>query len=72
MNQGAFLRHGVRIRRAFQAVPKVVGVRGKVLQILHNLLRNAKYALDEGAATEKTIEVRIEARLGRDGAGCGG
>jgi len=60
MSQGAFLRHGVTIRREFSPTPKVTGERGKILQILHNLLRNAKYALDEGATPDKAIEMRIE------------
>ena len=62
MNQGAFERGGVTVRRAFEPVPKILGERGKTLQILDNLLRNAKEAF-EGArsATEKAIEIRIEA-----------
>lgn len=61
MSQGAFLRHGVKLRRAFEPMPKITGERGKILQILHNLLRNAKHAVDESSTIEKTIEVRIEA-----------
>jgi PAS domain S-box-containing protein len=61
MSQSAFMRHGVQIRREFQPMPKIAAERGKVLQILHNLLRNAKYALDDGKASEKTITLRIEA-----------
>jgi C4-dicarboxylate-specific signal transduction histidine kinase len=61
MSHGAFLRHGVEIQRKIQRIPKVAGQRGKILQILHNLLRNAKHALDEASATEKTIAIRIEA-----------
>jgi PAS domain S-box-containing protein len=60
MSQGAFVRHGVRIERKYQPVPKVTGERGKILQILNNLYRNAKYAVDDSSATEKTIEIRIE------------
>ena len=60
MSHGAFVRHGVQVQRQFQPVPKITGERGKLLQILHNLIRNAKYALDEAAVTEKTIEIRIE------------
>jgi signal transduction histidine kinase len=61
MSQGAFLRHGVTLRREFTPMPKIRGERGKILQILHNLLRNAKHALDESSTLEKTIEIRIEA-----------
>jgi C4-dicarboxylate-specific signal transduction histidine kinase len=61
ISYGAFLRHGVTIRRDFKPTPKIIGERGKILQILHNLLRNAKHAVDEASTIEKTIEVRIEA-----------
>jgi PAS domain S-box-containing protein len=60
MSHGAFLRHGVTIRREFSGTPKIIGERGKILQILHNLLRNAKYAVDDGGAVDKTIIVKIE------------
>jgi signal transduction histidine kinase len=55
------MRHGVQILREFESVPKILGERGKILQILHNLLRNAKYALDDSKASEKTITLCIEA-----------
>jgi len=61
MSQGAFLRHGVKLRREFGLVPKITGERGKILKILHNLLRNAKHAVDESSVIDKAIEVRIEA-----------
>jgi PAS domain S-box-containing protein len=60
ISQASFLRHGVRIQREFQSAPKITGERGKILQILHNLYRNAKHALDESATTDKTIQVCIE------------
>lgn len=60
ISQGSFLRHGVQIEREFRAVPKITGERGKILQILHNLLRNAKHALDDGTNPDKIIEIRIE------------
>lgn len=61
MSQGGFLRHGAEVLREFQAVPKIVGERGKVLQILNNLFSNAKYAVDQSAGEGHTIEIRIEA-----------
>lgn len=61
MSQGAFLRHGVRIERKSQPVPMITGERGKILQILNNLYRNAKCAVDESSATEKTIEISVGA-----------
>ncbi len=59
MNIGAFQRHQVVVERQFSAVPHVRVDRHKVLQILINLLRNAKYALDEVKHTDKRITVSI-------------
>jgi signal transduction histidine kinase len=61
MNTGALLRHNVRAVRDFAAVPPILAERGKVLQILINLIRNAKYACDEGTQHDKFITLRIEA-----------
>jgi PAS domain S-box-containing protein len=59
MNVSAFERHGVTLGRQFTAVPLVLVDRHKVLQILINLLRNAKYALDESKRIDKRITVSI-------------
>ncbi|MBA3960727.1 MAG: PAS domain S-box protein [Chthoniobacterales bacterium] len=50
MNVSAFERHGVVLERKFSSVPPVRVDRHKVLQILINLLRNAKYAPGSGTA----------------------
>jgi PAS domain S-box-containing protein len=60
MNSAALLRHDIGVVREFQPAPPVFAERGKVLQILINLIRNAKYALDEGRASDKVITLRIE------------
>ncbi|HVW22019.1 MAG TPA: ATP-binding protein [Opitutaceae bacterium] len=60
MNALALLRHDVNTVREFEVVPPVLAERGKVLQILINLIRNAKYALDEGRGPEKTLTLRID------------
>jgi signal transduction histidine kinase len=59
MNAGALVRHDVRVVRDFTPVSLLHGERGKVLQILVNLIRNAKYAADEGGSTDKVITLRI-------------
>ncbi len=61
INASAFSRHGVTLVRAFQDVPKVTVDKHKVLQILINLLRNAKYAMDDSGKSEKTLTVAIRA-----------
>jgi PAS domain S-box-containing protein len=60
MNAAALIRHNVSLVRDYQPVPAVFAERGKVLQILINVIRNAKYALDEGRADDRIITLRIE------------
>jgi len=59
MNMGAFQRHGVQVERKFSPVPPVRVDRHKMLQVLINLLRNAKYALDEVKRTDKRITISV-------------
>ncbi len=59
MNMGAFERHGVTVERDFASVPLVCVDRHKVLQILINLIRNAKYALDDSQRAEKRLTIRV-------------
>ena len=61
MNEGAFSRHGVVLSRDFEDVPPIQVDKHKVLQILVNVIRNAKYACDEAKAGEKRVTVRIRA-----------
>ncbi len=60
MNYGAFERHGVTVVRKFSPAPPARVDRHKVLQILINLIRNAKYALDEVEGPDKRITISIE------------
>lgn len=60
MNSSALTRHQVELQRDFRATPSVTTDKHKVLQILVNLLRNAKYACDDAGAPGKRIIVRIE------------
>lgn len=55
-------RHGICVHRDFEDVPKIRTVCHKVLQILVNFIRNAKYALDEtGRIHQKDIWVTVRA-----------
>lgn len=65
MNSAALSRHDVSVAKDYANVPPVWAERGKVLQILINLIRNSKYALDDrkDGAAPKTITLRI-ARAG--------
>jgi PAS domain S-box-containing protein len=60
LNAGAFVRHGVTLRREFTEVPPITVDKHKVLQILVNLVRNAKYACDESGRSDKLLTLRIE------------
>lgn len=59
MNAGAMQRHQVKVIREFAEVPPVMVEKHKVLQILVNLIRNAKYALDDGMPPEKRMILRV-------------
>ncbi len=59
MNLGAFERHGITIVREFVSVPPVTVDRHKVLQILINLMRNAKYAMDETTNPDKRLTIGL-------------
>jgi signal transduction histidine kinase len=60
MNAAALERHGVRVIQQFdENAPPVLVDRHKALQILINLLRNAKYALDEQAPPERRLEIHV-------------
>lgn len=54
------VRHGIRIERDSQPVPVIAADKHQILQILLNLLRNAKQALmQEDSGREKAIGIRI-------------
>jgi signal transduction histidine kinase len=59
IHSGAFLRHDVKVIKEYGVVPPFLIDKHKVLQILVNLLSNAKYACDEGGQAEKRITVRV-------------
>jgi PAS domain S-box-containing protein len=60
MNAAALLRHEVQVTREFQFCPPILGEKSKVLQILVNLIRNAKYACDEAGQPGKLVTLRIQ------------
>src|SRR6478735_2407558 len=60
MNTGALTRHHVALKRDYRARPQVTVDKHRVLQILVNLIRNAKYACDESGHKDKQVTVRIE------------
>jgi C4-dicarboxylate-specific signal transduction histidine kinase len=66
LNSGTLARHEVELAREYEPhLPEVIVERHKVLQILVNLIRNAKYACDESGRRDKQLVVRVS-----NGAGC--
>jgi signal transduction histidine kinase len=65
MNEGNLSRHGVEVIREFAPVPPMNIEKHKILQILVNLVRNAKYACDESKRMEKRLTVRVVNGQGR-------
>ena len=62
MNAAALARHGVAVRREIDDdVPLISVDKHKILQILVNLIRNAKYACDESDRPDKLVTIRVQA-----------
>jgi PAS domain S-box-containing protein len=59
MNAGALVRHEVAVIREYRDDPTVSIEKHKVLQILVNLIRNAKYACDDSGRKDKHIRLKI-------------
>jgi PAS domain S-box-containing protein len=63
MEQRALNRHGVRVIREFEPLPPVMVDKYKVMQILVNLIQNAKHACSKVAPEDRQLTLRIS----RDG-----
>jgi len=57
INAAALARHRVEIRKELTDAPTLVTIKHKVLQILVNLIRNAKYAVSEAEITDGWVKV---------------
>jgi PAS domain S-box-containing protein len=60
LNAGAIERHRVKVVREFAELPPILVEKHKVLQILVNLIRNAKYALDDAGHDDKRMTIRVQ------------
>jgi PAS domain S-box-containing protein len=65
MNVGSFNRHGVEVIREFEDVPLMNIEKHKILQILINLIRNAKHACQDSDRADKQLTVRVANGAGR-------
>jgi signal transduction histidine kinase len=59
INEVALQRHKVRLVREYLDVPPITVEKHKVLQILVNLIRNAKQACNEGGCKDKQLTLHI-------------
>jgi PAS domain S-box-containing protein len=60
MNAAELERSDLTLVREFEACPSVQAERGKVMQILINLIRNARHAVEKNAPGEKRIQLRLQ------------
>jgi len=59
LNSGALDRHAIKLVREYSEMKPVLVDKHKVLQILVNLIRNAKHSFDHSGVKEKQITLRI-------------
>jgi signal transduction histidine kinase len=65
MNAGSFTRNNVKVVRDIGVMPPICTDKHKVLQILVNLVRNAKFACDESGRSDKQVTLRATNGDGR-------
>lgn len=63
----SFERLGIRIEREYAQVPPLLVDRHQLLQILVNLLSNARHALVESAREDKRLHIRVRLAAGGQG-----
>jgi signal transduction histidine kinase len=61
LNVESLERHQIKIRREYSVVPPAEIEKHKVLQILVNLIQNAKNAMSESTQAERQLTLRVEA-----------
>lgn len=60
IHAAAMARHGVQVERDFEPVPALLVDKHKILQIVVNLIHNAKYAVQESENPDKRLIVRVK------------
>jgi two-component system NtrC family sensor kinase len=65
LNSSSFERHGIAVVRDYDDLPPVLIDKQRVLQIVINLVKNAKEALLEQAQRERTLTLRTRQQDGR-------
>ncbi|MGD0812938.1 MAG: PAS domain S-box protein [Verrucomicrobiota bacterium] len=59
MNSAALARHGIEVRREIEETTRILTEKHKVLQILVNLISNAKYAMDDAQPKDKLLTIKV-------------
>jgi signal transduction histidine kinase len=59
ISAAALVRHEIKVVREYAEVPPITTEKHKVLQILVNVVRNAKYACDASGRADKQMTVRV-------------
>jgi PAS domain S-box-containing protein len=59
MNADSLAHHEVEVIREYAEVPRITVEKHKALQILVNLIRNAKHACDDSGSADKKMTVRV-------------
>ena len=62
MHAGAMVRHEITVLRDYEKVPFVNVDKHKVLQILINVISNAKYAMDANRRGERVLRVQLRSQ----------
>lgn len=57
----AYLRHGVNVTKEYEDLPEISVDKHRVLQILINLLTNAKHACDAATHNDRRVVLRLKA-----------
>ena len=65
MNADSLRRHGVEVIREYDEVPPITIEKHKAMQVLINLIRNAKHACDDSGSANKKMTVRVSNGEGR-------
>jgi signal transduction histidine kinase len=60
INAEALTRHSVEVKRELTDLPPIMLDHHKVLQILTNLISNAKYALSDSGRDDKILTIRVK------------
>ncbi|ACL04125.1 PAS/PAC sensor signal transduction histidine kinase [Desulfatibacillum aliphaticivorans] len=65
LHKAALIRHGIELKRGFEDLPPILADRNRVMQIMVNLIANAKHAIKNSEVERGEINVSIR-KVGED------